>query len=85
LPPSFPGRFPILPGAGNGIRTRDIQLGKLTLYQLSYARTEDTNKIRSKFCQLVFNEAEKTPSGGLGSLQQKKRDQIEGFRLLISG
>ena len=25
-------------GAGNGVRTRDIQLGKLTLYQLSYAR-----------------------------------------------
>ena len=25
-------------GAGNGIRTRDFQLGKLTLYQLSYAR-----------------------------------------------
>src|SRR6266508_6309343 len=26
-------------GAGNGVRTRDIQLGKLTLYQLSYARS----------------------------------------------
>ncbi len=26
-------------GAGNGTRTRDIQLGKLTLYQLSYARS----------------------------------------------
>src|ERR1700751_2195025 len=25
-------------GAGNGIRTRDIQLGRLTLYQLSYSR-----------------------------------------------
>ncbi len=25
-------------GAGNRIRTDDIQLGKLTLYQLSYAR-----------------------------------------------
>ena len=24
--------------AGNGIRTRDIQLGKLMLYQLSYSR-----------------------------------------------
>ena len=24
--------------AGDGVRTRDIQLGKLTLYQLSYAR-----------------------------------------------
>ena len=27
-------------GAGNGIRTRDFQLGKLTLYQLSYARKQ---------------------------------------------
>ena|GEM_PF-1347473 len=26
-------------GAGNGIRTRDIQLGRLTLYQLSYSRS----------------------------------------------
>ncbi len=25
-------------GAGDGTRTHDIQLGKLTLYQLSYAR-----------------------------------------------
>src|SRR5207248_10677641 len=25
-------------GAGNGIRARDIQLGRLTLYQLSYSR-----------------------------------------------
>ena len=26
-------------GAGNGGRTRDTKLGKLVLYQLSYART----------------------------------------------
>ena len=26
-------------GAGDGDRTHDIQLGKLTLYQLSYARS----------------------------------------------
>jgi hypothetical protein len=26
-------------GAGNGARTRDTELGKLVLYQLSYART----------------------------------------------
>ena len=25
-------------GAGDGIRTRDTELGKLVLYQLSYAR-----------------------------------------------
>src|SRR5258706_4016905 len=28
-------------GAGNRVRTGDIQLGKLTLYQLSYARVAD--------------------------------------------
>ena len=28
-------------GAGDGNRTRDIQLGKLTLYQLSYARSRE--------------------------------------------
>ena len=27
-------------GAGNGARTRDIKLGKLALYQLSYARSK---------------------------------------------
>ena len=27
-------------GAGDGIRTRDIDLGKVALYQLSYSRSE---------------------------------------------
>ena len=27
-------------GAGDGIRTRDINLGKVALYQLSYSRME---------------------------------------------
>ena len=30
-------------GAGNGTRTRDIKLGKLALYQLSYARPGTPN------------------------------------------
>ena len=30
-------------GAGNRVRTGDIQLGKLTLYQLSYARARAVN------------------------------------------
>ena len=30
----------VLIGAGDGIRTRDQELGKLLLYQLSYARSE---------------------------------------------
>ena len=29
--------------AGDGTRTRDIQLGKLTLYQLSYTRSRRPN------------------------------------------
>ena len=29
-----------LGGAGNGVRTRDPKLGKLVLYQLSYARPQ---------------------------------------------
>ncbi len=28
-------------GAGDGIRTRDINLGKVALYQLSYSRPEE--------------------------------------------
>ncbi|SVC43298.1 uncharacterized protein METZ01_LOCUS296152, partial [marine metagenome] len=31
-------RFVTLNGAGEGIRTLDIHLGKVVLYQLSYAR-----------------------------------------------
>ena len=30
-------------GAGDGIRTRDIDLGKVALYQLSYSRTGGTD------------------------------------------
>src|SRR5690242_4410450 len=33
-------------GAGNGIRTRDIQLGRLTLYQLSYSRVPFIRRTR---------------------------------------
>ena len=31
-------------GAGDGIRTRDINLGKVALYQLSYSRVERSNR-----------------------------------------
>ena len=31
-------RLLVVFGAGNGTRTRDVQLGRLTLYQLSYSR-----------------------------------------------
>ena len=32
-------------GAGDGIRTRDIDLGKVALYQLSYSRSMVGNSI----------------------------------------
>src|SRR5690606_27107756 len=35
-----------LRGAGNGTRTRDPQLGKLMLYQLSYSRTGSSRSSR---------------------------------------
>jgi hypothetical protein len=38
-------------GAGNGDRTRDPKLGKLVLYQLSYARLRITIDYSSLFCQ----------------------------------
>ena len=34
-----------LNGAGDVIRTRDIQLGRLALYQLSYTRTKKDPKV----------------------------------------
>lgn len=33
-------------GAGNGVRTRDFKLGKLALYQLSYARKVNPLQLR---------------------------------------
>ena len=35
---SIPPPCPV--GAGDGFRTRDLKLGKLALYQLSYARIQ---------------------------------------------
>jgi hypothetical protein len=45
-------------GAGNGVRTRDTKLGKLVLYQLSYARLSFTKQIIPVFssCQTLFVE-----------------------------
>jgi hypothetical protein len=38
-------------GAGNGARTRDPKLGKLVLYQLSYARSEPRIDYSLHCCQ----------------------------------
>ena len=40
-------------GAGDGIRTRDINLGKVALYQLSYSRLEGLNDILRRVCYEV--------------------------------
>ncbi len=54
-------------GAGNGVRTRDPQLGKLVLYQLSYARSSDVQSPQKPFsCQVVscpyFKMGSQTPT-----------------------
>ncbi len=50
--PGSPSRKPWRPGpesgAGDEIRTRDSQLGKLTLYQLSYARVGGPSLLRGR-------------------------------------
>lgn len=42
-------------GAGDGTRTRDIQFGKLTLYQLSYSRTTWYYSTVAAPCQSSFH------------------------------
>src|SRR6188508_1654314 len=55
-------------GAGDGIRTRDFQLGKLTLYQLSYAR--------------IRTPPRDTPFRGLGqvALSSRRRPAISAAK-----
>ena len=40
--------FPLKPGAGDESRTRDLNLGKVALYQLSYSRIFDRTRTLSK-------------------------------------
>ena len=47
-------------GAGNGIRTRDTKLGKLVLYQLSYARSTNIYTKMCARCQGVFPGKDRT-------------------------
>ena len=50
-----PDWVPFLFGAGNEIRTRDPDLGKVVLYQLSYSRLTA--------CQLTTSELVASPRG----------------------
>jgi hypothetical protein len=47
-------------GAGDGIRTRDIDLGKVALYQLSYSRSRGTTIMATpeRLCQTLCNHIE---------------------------
>src|SRR5438477_517182 len=51
--------------AGNGIRTRDIQLGKLTLYQLSYSRETGSNLAKPKSMSRTLWLGRRQRGGGL--------------------
>src|SRR5580765_4899307 len=57
LTPSILRLSHCLPGAGNGTRTRDPQLGRLMLYQLSYSRPRTPSVSRL------------TPAGGEGRIR----------------
>ena len=46
-------------GAGDEARTRNIQLGRLTLYQLSYARNSGEDRIRT--CEVVRQQIYSLP------------------------
>src|SRR5450759_4090618 len=81
-------------GAGNGSRTRDLQLGKLTLYQLSYSRS---------VCEILYRRAcrgrnieaflplpagrrryESTTAGGTPALRQQSNHPFGHFESLQS-
>ena len=49
----------ILRGAANGTRTRDPQLGKLMLYQLSYCRKSDFKRNLLKTAAKIRNSFER--------------------------
>jgi hypothetical protein len=53
-------------GAGDGVRTRDIQLGKLTLCQLSYSR-----KGRRLPLKRAFSNRAGGPEGAAGSMRTR--------------
>ena len=43
-------------GAGDGVRTRDVQLGKLAFFQLNYSRSASVlNIARTVVCELARN------------------------------
>ena len=56
-------------GAGDGIRTRDINLGKVALYQLSYSRACGGKDLRTAFIvALGSGESQTLRRTGSGSI-----------------
>jgi hypothetical protein len=55
VPHEPPGASRAQGRAGNGTRTRDIHLGKVTLYQLSYSRVTKNITNSQPFCKSFLN------------------------------
>ena len=53
-------------GAGDGIRTRDIQLGRLELYQLSYARPAPASRALAPRARRLVGREGFEPSKAVG-------------------
>ena len=60
-------------GAGDGIRTRDIDLGKVALYQLSYSRPERLQLEVSAVFHIVAPRSPKVKSSNRGILIRKQQ------------
>ena len=60
-------------GAGDGVRTRDMQLGKLPLYQLSYARVRiaPEHSVRRERGQVRHAHAPGRPRRAEGARNQR--------------
>ncbi len=48
-------------GAGNEARTRDLNLGKVALYQLSYSRPKQTRNCRAEPAGVKIKPQENAP------------------------
>jgi hypothetical protein len=68
-------------GAGNEARTRDLNLGKVALYQLSYSRPKQTRNCRA-VPPGVKKKSSKNPAK---ALNQPTISVIEGMRLRPHG
>jgi integrase len=68
-------------GAGNGARTRDIQLGKLTLYQLSYARATSRNIAEAGQRGNLSTPTGQSESDGVETRSSRNFEERRGSRI----